>query len=138
MVSRSEAGQGPRSSLRDRARTGHARARAGDGAVPAGAPPAPPGLYGAPLGQVEAGELATLLAALADPVRLRIVSFLLAKGETCSCDLAGPLAKSQPTVSHHTGILAAAGLIAGERRGRWMWWRVDEQRLAAVRGALGG
>lgn len=134
MVSRSEAGPGARSSLRDRARTGHARVRAG--ASSPGTPP-PPSLVGAPLGQVEADELAAVLSALADPVRLRIVSLLLEKGETSSCELAEPLGRSQPTISHHTGILAAAGLIAGERRGRWMWWRVDEQRLAAVRGALG-
>lgn len=97
-----------------------------------------PSLYGAPIGTPEAEELAAVLGALADPVRLRILSFLLEKGETCSCELAGPLGKSQPTVSHHTTILAAAGLIAGDRRGRWTWWRIDEERLAAIRGALGG
>lgn len=39
------------------------------------------------------------------------------------CDLEEPLGKSQPTVSHHTKALAAAGLIVGEKRGKWMWWR---------------
>jgi len=48
------------------------------------------------------------------------------------------LAKSQPTVSHHTKVLAEAGLIVGEKRGRWMWWRVEPTRLAALRTALGG
>ena len=48
------------------------------------------------------------------------------------------LGKSQPTVSHHTRVLADAGLLVGEKRGRWVWWRVDEARLAEVRKALGG
>lgn len=97
-----------------------------------------PSLTGAPIGVLEAEELASVLAALADPVRLRILSFLLEKGETCSFELADPLGKSQPTVSHHTSILAAAGLISSERRGRWIWWRIEEGRLATIRGALGG
>ena len=47
-----------------------------------------------------------------------------------------PLGKSQPTVSHHTKALAEAGLIVGEKRGKWMWWRVVPDRLRAVRAAL--
>jgi ArsR family transcriptional regulator len=92
----------------------------------------------APLGEGEAAELARVLGALADPVRLRLLSIVAAQTEVCSCDLEGPLARSQPTVSHHTKILADAGLLVGEKRGRWMWWRVEANRLAAVRAALGG
>ncbi|PZS21855.1 MAG: transcriptional regulator [Acidimicrobiales bacterium] len=92
----------------------------------------------APLGEAEAVELARILAALADPVRLRLFSLVAAQVEVCSCDLEAPLAKSQPTISHHTRVLSEAGLIVGERRGRWMWWRVDPERLAVVRAALGG
>jgi ArsR family transcriptional regulator len=92
----------------------------------------------APLSADEAGQLARLLAALADPVRLRLLSIVAAQTEVCSCDLEGPLAKSQPTISHHTRVLAEAGLIVGEKRGRWMWWRVEPDRLAQVRAALGG
>jgi ArsR family transcriptional regulator len=92
----------------------------------------------APLGKNEAVELARVLGALADPVRLRLLSLVAAQAEICSCDLEAPLAKSQPTVSHHTRVLAEAGLLVGEKRGRWMWWRVDANRLAAVRTALGG
>ncbi len=92
----------------------------------------------APLSQAEAVELARVLAALADPVRLRLFSLVAAQPEVCSCDLEGPLAKSQPTISHHTRILSEAGLVVGEKRGRWMWWRVDPDRLALVRTALGG
>jgi ArsR family transcriptional regulator len=92
----------------------------------------------APLSVAEATELASLLGALADPVRLRLLSLVAAEGEVCSCNLEEPLAKSQPTISHHTKVLAAAGLIAGERRGRWMWWRPVPERLALLRTALGG
>jgi ArsR family transcriptional regulator, arsenate/arsenite/antimonite-responsive transcriptional repressor len=92
----------------------------------------------APLDEAEAVELANVLAALSDPVRLRLLSIVSSQDEVCSCDLEGPLGRSQPTVSHHTKVLAEAGLIVGEKRGRWMWWRVDSDRLAAVRSALGG
>jgi ArsR family transcriptional regulator len=93
-------------------------------------------LRAAPLGEEEATELARVFAALADPVRLRLLSLVAAEAEVCSCDLEEPLGKSQPTVSHHTKALADAGLIEGEKRGRWMMWRVVPQRLAAVRAAL--
>ena len=92
----------------------------------------------APLGEAEATDLARVLAALADPVRLRLLSIVAAQGEVCSCDLEVPLGKSQPTISHHTKVLAEAGLVAGERRGRWTWWRIAPERLATVRRALGG
>ncbi len=77
-----------------------------------------------PLSATEAALLARTLSALADPVRLQLVSIVAAKGAVCSCDLETPLAKSQPTISHHTKILARAGILIGEKRGRWTWWRV--------------
>jgi ArsR family transcriptional regulator len=92
----------------------------------------------APLSDDDATELARVLAALADPVRLRLLSLVASQNEICSCNLEGPLGKSQPTISHHTRVLAEAGLLLGEKRGRWTWWRVDPGRLAAVRAALGG
>jgi|ERR1700733_2576469 len=92
----------------------------------------------APLDEAEAIELARVLGALADPVRLRLLSLVASQVEICSCDLEGPLGKSQPTISHHTKVLAEAGLLIGDKRGRWMWWRVEPHRLAAVRKALGG
>ena len=93
-------------------------------------------LTAAPLGEDESIELARLFAALADPVRLRLVSLVAAAGEVCSCDLEEPLGKSQPTISHHTRALAEAGLLVGEKRGRWMFWQVVPGRLAALRAAL--
>jgi ArsR family transcriptional regulator len=97
-----------------------------------------PSLTDAPLQEEEAVELAHVLSALADPARLRLLSLVASREEVCSCELEAPLGKSQPTISHHTKVLADAGLLIGERRGRWMWWRVEPTRLAAVRTALGG
>jgi ArsR family transcriptional regulator, arsenate/arsenite/antimonite-responsive transcriptional repressor len=90
----------------------------------------------APLSDDEAGPLAHAFAALADPVRLRLLSLIAAEDEVCSCNLLEPLGKSQPTVSHHTKTLAEAGLITGEKRGRWVYWRVVPEQVAALRQAL--
>jgi len=92
----------------------------------------------APLNESEAAKLARVLGALADPVRLRLLSLVAAQSEVCSCDLEAPLGRSQPTISHHTRVLSEAGLLVGKKRGRWMWWRVEPTRLASVRTALGG
>jgi ArsR family transcriptional regulator len=90
----------------------------------------------APLPEAEAEGLAQAFAALADPIRLRLLSFIAAAGEVCSCDLLVPLDRSQPTISHHTKVLADAGLITGEKRGRWVWWSVVPARVAELRDAL--
>ena len=92
----------------------------------------------APLSVADAAELAKVLAAISDPVRLRLLSIVAGNDEVCSCDLEGPLSRSQPTISHHTRILSEAGLITGDKRGKWTWWRIDPERLGAVRRALGG
>jgi ArsR family transcriptional regulator len=89
-----------------------------------------------PLKEKNAAELARAFAALSDPVRLRLLSIIASSDEVCSCDLEAPLKRSQPTVSHHTKALAEAGLITGEKRGKWMWWRVVPERVAALRDAL--
>ncbi len=86
----------------------------------------------------QAAELAKVLGALADPVRLQLVSLVAANGEVCSCDLEEPLGRSQPTISHHTSVLVEAGLLAGRKQGRWTWWSLVPGRLAQVRAALGG
>lgn len=89
-----------------------------------------------PLTERDAVELARAFGALSDPVRLRLLSIIASSDEVCSCDLEAPLNRSQPTVSHHTKALAEAGLIVGEKRGKWMWWRVVPERVAALRDAL--
>ena len=90
------------------------------------------------LDEAEAVELAHGFAALADPVRLRLLSMLASApaGETCVCDLVEPVGKSQPTVSHHLKVLADAGLIIGEKRGRWVWYAVVPERLENLRTTL--
>jgi ArsR family transcriptional regulator len=91
------------------------------------------------LDEKAASDLATVLKALADPVRLRLVSIIAAAptGEVCACDLPGLLGRSQPTVSHHLSQLVHAGLIDREQRGKWAWFRLRPDSLAAVRAALG-
>ena len=76
--------------------------------------------------------------ALADPVRLRVLSILAAapEGEVCVCDFVEPLGKSQPTVSHHLKILSEAGLVHGDRRGKWVWYSLNRDRLAELRAAI--
>jgi ArsR family transcriptional regulator, arsenate/arsenite/antimonite-responsive transcriptional repressor len=90
----------------------------------------------APLSEADADDLARMFGALADPVRLRLLSLIAEAGEVCSCDLQEPLGKSQSTVSHHTKALADAGLITGTKEGRWVWWRVVPERVQALRAAL--
>jgi len=95
-----------------------------------------PSVLAAPLSDDDADALARGFAALGDPVRLKLLSLIADAGTICSCDLTGPLGKAQPTVSHHTRILTEAGLIVGEKQGRWVWWQVVPERVAALRDAL--
>lgn len=88
------------------------------------------------LTEPDAAQLAHAFTALADPVRLRLLSLIAQADEVCACDLTGPVERSQPTVSHHTKVLAEAGLITGEKRGRWVYWRVVPERLDTLRGTL--
>lgn len=90
-----------------------------------------------PITDAHAVELARAFAALADPVRLRLFSMIASAGTCCSCDLVEPIGKSQPTVSHHTKVLAEAGLITGEKVGRWVNWSVVPERLDQLRASLG-
>ena len=97
-------------------------------------------LLEAPLDGTDATELAAAFKALADPVRLRLLSLIAAApaGSACSCDLEAPVGKSQSTVSHHLSVLAEAGLITKEKVGRWVQCAVVPERLAALRHVLQG
>jgi ArsR family transcriptional regulator len=91
----------------------------------------------APLGEADADELAGAFKVLADPVRLRLLSLIASRdGETCACELVAVLDRSQPTISHHLSVLHDAGLLAREKRGRWVWYRTVPERIAALRDAL--
>ncbi len=97
-----------------------------------------PSLLDAPLTERDAATLAKRFAALADPARLRLLSLIAAQadGEVCACDLVEPIGRSQPTVSHHLKVLREAGVIEGERRGTWVWYRVVPDAIADLRSAL--
>jgi ArsR family transcriptional regulator len=91
-----------------------------------------------PLDEGDAAELADVLKALADPARLRLVSIIASSpdGEACACNLTDPVGRSQPTISHHLSQLVRAGILVREQRGKWAWFRVRADRLAAVCAAL--
>ncbi len=92
----------------------------------------------APLDANDASELARGFSALADPVRLRVLSIIAGAPdrEVCVCDFVEPLGKSQPTVSHHLKVLSEAGLVQGERRGKWVWYSLNRPRLAELQATL--
>ena len=105
--------------------------------MPTPTPCCPPVLHTA-VSKRDAEELAKTLKALADPVRLRVLSFIAAQpeGEACVCHVIEPVGLSQPTVSHHLKLLHGAGLLEREKRGPWVYYRVVPERLEAVRAAL--
>ena len=74
----------------------------------------------------------TILQAIAEPTRLAIVRQLASDGEVCACDFAGCCAVSQPTVSHHLKVLREAGVIRGERRGTWIYYRLEPKAAARI------
>lgn len=90
------------------------------------------------LGVAEAENLAGILKAVADPARLRLLSLVASAptGETCVCDLTGPIGLSQPTVSHHMKVLVDAGLMAREQRGKWAYYRLVPGALDSLTQAL--
>jgi ArsR family transcriptional regulator len=96
------------------------------------------GVLRARLGRDDAAELATAFKAIADPGRLRLLNFIAGRpdAEACVCNLVEPLGLSQPTVSHHLRVLTEAGLLARERRGTWMFYRLVPERVEALREAL--
>jgi ArsR family transcriptional regulator, arsenate/arsenite/antimonite-responsive transcriptional repressor len=87
-----------------------------------------------PLSAEAAAELAAMLKALSDPVRLRLFSVVASRagGEACVCDISAGIEVSQPTVSHHLKVLRTAGLLDSERRGSWVYYRVIPEALQAM------
>ena len=86
----------------------------------------------------QAERVAVLLKALADPVRLRLVSLIATSpdGEACVCDLNDAFELTQATVSHHLKVLHTAGLLGREKRGVWVYYAIDRAALAAVAAVL--
>ena len=92
------------------------------------------------LGADRALSAAPALKALGDPVRLRLLSEVAARpgGEACVCDVSSPFDLSQPTISHHLKVLRDAGLVTSERRGTWVYYRVNTAVLQQVSGLVAG
>ena len=93
---------------------------------------------GGALDSAAAERLAHVFKALSDPTRVRLLSLIAAAdgGEACLCDLTGPVALSQPTVSHHMKQLVDAGLVTREQRGKWAYYRVVNEALRAIAQAI--
>ncbi|HVV12188.1 metalloregulator ArsR/SmtB family transcription factor [Amycolatopsis sp.] len=91
-----------------------------------------------PLSQAQALELARVFKAVGDPVRLRLLSLIASHegGEACVCDLTDPFDLTGPTISHHLKVLRESGLITGERRGTWIYYRVQPETLSRLSAVL--
>src|SRR5438105_12788505 len=98
-----------------------------------------PPLSAEPLSQAQARQVAPLLKALADPVRLRLMSLVASHpgGEACVCNLNDAFDLSQPTISHHLKVLHEAGLLDREKRGVWVYYRARTEALASLSALIG-
>jgi ArsR family transcriptional regulator len=87
-----------------------------------------------PLPRARAEDIAGLLKAVADPVRLQLLSIIRAseRSEACVCDMTDAVGLSQPTVSHHLKVLVDAGILTRERRGTWAWFALVPGRLDEI------
>jgi len=97
-------------------------------------------LVGVPLSAEQAESTARVLKALADPVRVRLVSLIAAHagGQACVCDLNAGFALSQPTISHHLKVLFDAGLVLRHKDGAWVYYKTNPDALAAAAAAIAG
>lgn len=91
-----------------------------------------------PLSAPQAIELSRRFKALGDPVRLRLLSLIASHegGEACVCDLTGVFDLTGPTISHHLKVLREAGLISGDRRGTWVYYRAEPDALRQLSAVL--
>lgn len=98
-----------------------------------------PPLSRKPLTQAQADQIAPLLKALADPVRLRLMSLVASHdgGEACVCDLNDAFDLSQPTISHHLKVLHEAGLLERDKRGVWVYYRASSAALTGLATLIG-
>ncbi len=87
-----------------------------------------------PMSEETAHQVAPLLKALADPVRLRLMSLVLSHpgGEACVCDLTPAFDLAQPTISHHLKVLHESGLLRREKRGVWVYYQARPEAMAAM------
>jgi ArsR family transcriptional regulator len=106
---------------------------------PAGTAVCCPPLSAEPLSAEQAEQVAPQLKALADPVRLRLMSLVASHpgGEACVCDLNDAFDLTQPTISHHLKVLHEAGLLDRDKRGVWVYYRARTQALASLGTLIG-
>lgn len=90
------------------------------------------GLVDPAMGEQDAGAVAELFKALADPTRVRLLNLLIRNPELCVCDLQANFDLSQPTISHHLSLLKKAGLVESTERGRWAFYRVRDDAIAEL------
>jgi ArsR family transcriptional regulator, arsenate/arsenite/antimonite-responsive transcriptional repressor len=97
-----------------------------------------PPLLAGNLTAAEAADVAILFRVLGEPARLLLLSAIAAQPseEVCACELVESLGLSQPTVSHHLKVMYEAGLLAKERRGNWIYYRIVRERLVFLRKVL--
>jgi ArsR family transcriptional regulator len=89
------------------------------------------------IGQEQAEAAATLFAALADPTRLGILNLLAeSRSEVCVCDITGSFKLGQPTISHHLRILKEAGMVTGDKRGKWVYYSLVPGKAEELRNIL--
>jgi ArsR family transcriptional regulator len=98
-----------------------------------------PPLSREPLSREAAERIAAQFKALADPVRLRLMSLVASHegGEACVCDLTDAFELSQPTISHHMKVLHEAGLVERDKRGVWVYYRASTAALSALAALIG-
>ncbi len=88
---------------------------------------------GKSLTPAEATRCSAVFAALADPVRLRLYTLIASSAdEVCACSFVEAVGRSQPTVSHHLKILRDCGLVMGEKRGTWVWYRANPELAVEI------
>lgn len=90
------------------------------------------GLVDPGMGDGDAAVVAERFKALADATRVRLLNLLIRNPELCVCDLNAHFDLSQPTISHHLGILRKAGLVESDVRGRWAYYKVNRQAVAEL------
>lgn len=95
------------------------------------------GLVTQQLDAVAAERLAPMFKALGDPIRLRLAAMIASAPEVCVCDLTPAFEVSGPTISHHLKVLREAGLVDSERRGTWVYYRIQADALSELSALLG-
>jgi ArsR family transcriptional regulator, arsenate/arsenite/antimonite-responsive transcriptional repressor len=100
--------------------------------------PCCPPLLAGQLTAAAATQLAVLFRVLGEPTRLQMLNLIATQPnqEVCACELVETLGVSQPTISHHLKVMYEAGLLEKERRGTWIYYRIVQRQLAALRDVL--